>query len=201
MNAKSVTGFLVALVSVLGINFIPLEMWLYHDFSGETLMIVYGIENVLALLLGVVFVLLFAPRRDDSSKIRTRREVVQLYLLLGLTFSVGGLGARFLPVTEVLKNSEIITSEAPRDVFELGFTTESGKLERGARIKQVTSQSAIDAGLKPGDELRGFSFAYGKPQEQATFTIQRGEQSLQVKYFPKKTINVLQINENAKIPR
>jgi len=111
------------------------------------------------------------------------------------------LGARVLPVTEVLKNSEIIVSEQPRDVFEPGFTTESGKLERGARIKQVTSQSAIDAGLKTGDELRGFSVAYGKPQEQASFTIQRGNETMQVKYFPKKTINVLQIDENAKIPR
>jgi predicted metalloprotease with PDZ domain len=111
------------------------------------------------------------------------------------------LGARFLPVTEVLKNSEIVASRQPRDVFEIGFTTESGKLERGIKIKQVTSQSAIDAGLKQGDELRGFSVAYGKPQEQATFTVQRGNETMQVKYFPKKTINVLQIDENAKIPR
>lgn len=111
------------------------------------------------------------------------------------------LGARFLPVTEVLKKSEIVASEKPRDVFELGFTTESGKLERGVRIKQVTSQSAIDAGLKTGDELRGFSVAYGRPQEQATFTIQRGAETMQIKYFPKKTINLLQIDENAKIPR
>jgi predicted metalloprotease with PDZ domain len=111
------------------------------------------------------------------------------------------LGARPLPVVEVLKNSGIIASEQPKDVFEVGFTTENGKLERGARVKQVTSQSAIDAGLKAGDELRGFSVAYGKPQEQATFTIQRGEQNLQIKYFPKKTIDVVQIDENARIPR
>jgi predicted metalloprotease with PDZ domain len=111
------------------------------------------------------------------------------------------LGARALPVTEVLKSSEITVADVPRDVFDLGFTTESGKLERGARLKQVTSQSALDAGLKTGDELRGFSFAGGKPQEQATFTVQRGEQTIQLKYFPKKTVNVLQINESAKIPR
>jgi predicted metalloprotease with PDZ domain len=111
------------------------------------------------------------------------------------------LGAKLLPVVEVLKNSEISASEQPRDVFEIGFVTESGKLERGARIKQVTSQSAIDAGLKPGDELRGFSVAYGKPQEQATFTVQRGDETISLKYFPKKTINILQIDENAKIPK
>jgi predicted metalloprotease with PDZ domain len=111
------------------------------------------------------------------------------------------LGARALPVTEVLKSSEIIASERPKEVFELGFATESGRLERGARIKQVTSPSAARAGLKPGDELRGFSFRYGQPQEEASVTVLRGNENLQVKYFPKKNINVLQIDENAKIPR
>jgi predicted metalloprotease with PDZ domain len=111
------------------------------------------------------------------------------------------LGARVLPVTEVLKNSGITASEQPKEVFEIGFTTESGKLERGARIKEVTSPEAVQAGLKTGDELRGFSVAYGKPKEQATFTIQRGDETLPIKYFPKKTVNVLQIDENAKIPR
>jgi predicted metalloprotease with PDZ domain len=111
------------------------------------------------------------------------------------------LGARALPVTEVLKNSGLIASEQPKEIFELGFTTEGGKLERGARIKEVTTQNAIDAGLKPGDEFSGFSVAYGKTQEQATFTVQRGNETLTFKYFPKKTINVLQIDENAKIPK
>jgi predicted metalloprotease with PDZ domain len=111
------------------------------------------------------------------------------------------LGARFLPVAEVLKNLNIMVSDVPQEVFELGFSTENGKLERGARIKQVTSQSALDAGLKPGDELRGFSFRYGLPQEQATLTVLRGAETLPVKYFPKKTISILQINENAKIPK
>ena len=111
------------------------------------------------------------------------------------------LGARHLPITEVLKTSEIAAPEQTRELFDLGFTTESGRMERGARIREVTSQSALDAGLKPGDELRGYSFVGGRPQEQASFTVLRGEQTVQLKYFPKKTINILQIDENAKIPR
>ncbi len=111
------------------------------------------------------------------------------------------LGARVLPVVEVLKKSEIVASEQPHEIFELGFTTESGKLERGVKVKQVISQSALEAGFKTGDELRGFSFNYGRPQEQATFTVQRGNETMPIKYFPKKSINILQINENAKIPR
>jgi predicted metalloprotease with PDZ domain len=111
------------------------------------------------------------------------------------------LGARVLPVAGVLKNSGIVVSETPKEVFELGFATENGKLERGAKIKEVMTQSAAEAGLKPGDELRGFSFRYGQPQEQASVTVQRGTETLQVKYYPRKTISVLQIDENAKIPK
>jgi hypothetical protein len=65
----------------------------------------------------------------------------------------------------------------------------------------VTTESAAQAGLKPGDELRGYSFTGNRPQEQASFTVQRGEQTMSIKYFPKKPINVLQIDENARIPR
>ena len=111
------------------------------------------------------------------------------------------LGARFLPIAENLKNAGIAVSEQPRDIFDLGFSTEGGKLERGARVREVTSPNATDAGLKPGDELRGFSFVGGRPQEQASFTVLRGEQTIQLKYFPKKTVKVLQIDENARIPR
>ncbi len=111
------------------------------------------------------------------------------------------LGAQRLPVAEVLKASGIAVAEQSREVFDLGFTTEGGKLERGARVKDVTSESAVAAGLKPGDELRGFSFAYGKPGEQASFTVLRGEQTIQLKYYPKKTVRVLQIDENARIPK
>lgn len=111
------------------------------------------------------------------------------------------LGARALPVVEVLKAAGITAAEQPKELFDLGFTTESGRLERGVKLKEVRTQSAIDSGLKVGDELRGFSFNYNQPQQQASFTVQRGEQTLQIKYFPKKTTNILQINENARIPR
>lgn len=111
------------------------------------------------------------------------------------------LGARSLPVAEVLKPSGITAAEQPKEIYDLGFTTESGRMERGARIKQVTTPAAVDAGLKVGDELRGFSLRYGQAREQASFTVLRGEQTLQIKYFPKKTLNIVQIDENARIPR
>jgi hypothetical protein len=111
------------------------------------------------------------------------------------------LGAKFLPLVEVFTNSGITASEIPREVFEIGFVIDSGRWERGAKIKQITSTNARDSGLKEGDELRGFSFKYGNTQEQASFTVQRGGETLSVKYFPKKTVKILQIDENAKIPK
>jgi len=111
------------------------------------------------------------------------------------------LGARFLPVAEVLKTSGIAVSEQTTEIFDLGFTTENGKMERGTRIKEVTTQSAIDAGLKSGDELRGFSINYRQPQKEVSVTVGRGGENLTIKYFPKKTAKILQIDENAKIPR
>jgi hypothetical protein len=90
LRKKSIAGFIIAAVSALGVNFVPLEMYLDADFSGETVMIVYALENVAAIILATVFVLLFAPKTapPEKGKARTRREALQLYLLLAITFSV-----------------------------------------------------------------------------------------------------------------
>ncbi|HEY8561077.1 MAG TPA: hypothetical protein VIL74_11950 [Pyrinomonadaceae bacterium] len=127
---------------------------------------------------------------DDVSRI-DNREFYGEYML----------GARALPIAEVLRKSRIPAAEAPRDAFELGFTTDSGALERGARVRAVTSESAVKAGLKTGDELRGFSIVGGNPKAEASLTVQRNDETVQIKYFPKKTVSVLQIDENARLPR
>ncbi|HEY0050970.1 MAG TPA: DUF6498-containing protein [Pyrinomonadaceae bacterium] len=89
MNKKSIIGFIISVISVLGINFIPLEMLLYKDYSGETTMVVYALENVLTIFLATVFILLFAPRRDQTGEIKTRKELVQVYLISTLSLTVG----------------------------------------------------------------------------------------------------------------
>ena len=89
MSKKSITGFVISLISVLGVNFIPLEMWLYKDYSSETTMVVYALENVLAIILATVFLLLFAPRRDRTAKIKTRKELLQVYLLSSISLTIG----------------------------------------------------------------------------------------------------------------
>ena len=89
LNKKSIIGFIISIISVLGINFIPLEMLLYKNYSSETTMVVYALENVLAIILATVFILLFAPRIDQTAKIRTRKELLQVFLISTVSLSVG----------------------------------------------------------------------------------------------------------------
>lgn len=109
MKVKTLIGFVIALISVLGINFIPLEMWLFRDFSGESAMFFYALENVAAIALATVFVLLFAPKEEVNSdygrmekdaakkslfsitKIRKRSEILQAYLVFSIGFSLGSI--------------------------------------------------------------------------------------------------------------
>ena len=106
MNIKSITGFVISLISVLSINFIPLEMWLYRDFSSENMMLLYALENITAIFLAVIFVFLFAPKREQAKKILTRREVLQNYLVAAIRLSVGS-GVFLLAFFFLILKSEI----------------------------------------------------------------------------------------------
>jgi hypothetical protein len=109
IKVKKIVGFLISLVSVLAINFIPLEMWLYRDFSSESAMIFYALENIIAIALAAVFVLLFAPveevnpdyhRKAEILKehpafevvsIRRKKDILTQYLVFSVAFSIGAI--------------------------------------------------------------------------------------------------------------
>jgi hypothetical protein len=46
LSFKSITGFVLSILTSLSINFIPLEMWLSDDFSGAETMVLYALENL-----------------------------------------------------------------------------------------------------------------------------------------------------------
>ena len=121
MNKKSITGFIISVISVLGINFIPLEMWLYENYSGETTMVVYALENVLAIFLATVFILLFAPRRDRTTRIRTRRELLQIYLISSLGLSAGSGIFLSLFIFGILRADVAFPAVAEALVWIFGF--------------------------------------------------------------------------------
>jgi len=131
---KRIAGFLISLVSVLGINFIPLEMFLYRDFTWESGMIFYGLENLIAVLFTAGFVYLFAPKRENVShllppeakvkmevqfrtkKLQPKEGIVTGYLLFAAAFGGGGTLFLFAFLVVALKKSiqyEAIFSALP----------------------------------------------------------------------------------------
>ncbi len=62
MNFKSVAGFALSMLTTLGINFIPLEMWLSDEFSGAETMVLYALENLVMLTLALILTRLIAAR-------------------------------------------------------------------------------------------------------------------------------------------
>lgn len=64
MKFKSATGFVLSILTTLGINFIPLVMWLSDNFSGAETMVLYALENLVMLTLTLILIWLLAPRVD-----------------------------------------------------------------------------------------------------------------------------------------
>jgi len=64
LNFKSVTGFVLSILTTLGINFIPLEMWLSDNFSGAETIVLYALENLVMMTLALILIRLLAPRSD-----------------------------------------------------------------------------------------------------------------------------------------
>lgn len=109
MKLKTAVGLFISLISVLGINFIPLEMFLYHDFSSESAMVFYALENIVAIIFAIIFVVLFAPKEEENpdfarreellkqnpafpvERIRRKSQILQGYLIFSLAFSAGSL--------------------------------------------------------------------------------------------------------------
>lgn len=121
MKIKTIIGFIFSLIAVLGINFIPLEMWLNRNFSGGYAMIIYALENVFAIIFAVIFVLLFAPKSERAEKLRTRWEILQIYLVIavGLSVASGIFIASFLFL--ILKMSIAFSAIQTAMIWILGF--------------------------------------------------------------------------------
>lgn len=91
MKSKSKFKLLISEITAVGINVVPLLLWLFEDYSAETIMILYALENVVALLLAVLCVLFLAPteERKESSKPRVRSKIIIDFLLMGLGLTLG----------------------------------------------------------------------------------------------------------------
>ena len=102
MKFLTILGFIITIISTLGINFIPIELYYSGEFSGEDSMLFYSLENFLGIAVSTLFVLVLAPREElnkDFSLPKDQREQYPAFKLGGtrrktqllwqyLTFSV-----------------------------------------------------------------------------------------------------------------
>src|SRR5262245_54856229 len=106
MTAKKIAGYALSLISLVGINFIPLDLLLYHDFTSESAMVFYALENVAAIIFSALFVLIFAPVQEVNldyqrraeilakkpafpvDPTRKKSEILRLYLVFSVGFSL-----------------------------------------------------------------------------------------------------------------
>ena len=86
-------------------------------------MVVYALENVLAIFLATVFILLFAPRLDPAGKIRTRKELLQMYLISTISLTVGsGIFLSFF-IFGILRADVTFPAVAAAMIWVSGFLT------------------------------------------------------------------------------
>jgi hypothetical protein len=110
MSQKSIVGLITSIISILGINAIPMGGLLVGGWAVETAVLLYLIENVVTVLLVGLRVQLLSPvreawgssrphewgtvtingrtRRQKPGPYRERGSLLTSYLLVGLVFSV-----------------------------------------------------------------------------------------------------------------
>ena len=83
--------YLIAALQAVGINAVPIFGVVAADWSVETAMLLYLLENLIGIPLAALLVRLLAPAREDlpGMRVRHRREILHTYLLVALSFSLG----------------------------------------------------------------------------------------------------------------
>lgn len=106
---------LTGIVTALGVNIVPAAA-VFVSGSAEAAMLIYFLENLLVILLATAFVRLRAPARDESSPDhRTRKSLLQTYLLVALGFTL--VNGVFIAVFLFLFTGV----EIPRDIIRWGL--------------------------------------------------------------------------------
>ncbi len=83
--------YFIAALQALGINAVPVLGMFAADWSVETAMLLYLLENLIGIPLAALLVRLLAPAREDAPgmRVRHRREILKTYLIVALSFSLG----------------------------------------------------------------------------------------------------------------
>jgi hypothetical protein len=88
LSTRPIAGLITSLIAALGVNAVPAAA-VFISGSAETAMLIYFLENLMIVLLATAYVRLKAPARDESSpNHRTRKSLLQTYLLVALGFTL-----------------------------------------------------------------------------------------------------------------
>lgn len=121
MTSKALVGSFPSIVSTLGVNAIPAGGLLVAGWSAETAMVIYFLENIVAVMLAAARVLIIPSVRDAAFTKNTedRRTLVKGYVLVALGSSLAS--AVFLSGFIFL----ILRAEIPFQTIVAGMTGSS----------------------------------------------------------------------------
>ncbi|HEX8368823.1 MAG TPA: DUF6498-containing protein [Pyrinomonadaceae bacterium] len=68
-KGKSTFKLIISEITAVALNVIPLALWFFEDYTVETIVALYALESVLAMVFAVLCVLLLAPRERYKWKI------------------------------------------------------------------------------------------------------------------------------------
>ncbi|MDQ3799606.1 MAG: DUF6498-containing protein [Acidobacteriota bacterium] len=113
-KSKSTFKLIISEITALAINVIPLALWFFEDYPVETIVILYALESVLAMLFAVLCVLFLAPSEQRDEKIcktRFKKKVIGDFLWM---FGFGTALVLFFPTTVIflVKHGENVTLPA-----------------------------------------------------------------------------------------
>jgi Family of unknown function (DUF6498) len=105
LRGKSTFKLIISEITAVGVNVVPLTLWLFEDYSAETTMVLYALESIAAVILAVLCVLLLAPvtEKSDTGKTRNRGKIITDFLLMAGVFTIVLLVFLFSFIFLVLK--------------------------------------------------------------------------------------------------
>ena len=79
MSLKNTIRLATAESTALAINFIPLALWYFEDYSAEATMMIYALECAAAIAFAILFVLIASPAYDPDGSVDTKEGVVSAW--------------------------------------------------------------------------------------------------------------------------
>ena len=156
MKSKSTFKLIISEITAVALNVIPLGLWFFEDYPVETIVLLYGLESVLAMVFAVLCVILLVSSEEGDEKIlQTRykwKKIRDFVLIFGFsTFVILSFPATIIFLSPKTANGAAVTLA---DVaFGLKFILAFQMLEFFSNLYLLRPLS-----MKQGEHLLSYSF-------------------------------------------